>query len=124
MEILRPPCRSLIFAATLVNPSKKNLQCKVLKPTDSVIKLRAHTPIGSLHRVTVHTPLERQEGSVTASISDKPRLSHDEMLDVLKNKGINLENTAATGRDFQDLVAFLYEYSDIMTNDIRELRGC
>jgi len=121
---LRPPCRSLVVAATLVNPSKRNLQCKVLNPTDAVIKLRTHTPIGSLHRVTVHTPETAPSGGITASTTARDSLSHDEMLDILKNKGINLDNTAVTGQDFEELVAFLYEYGDVMTNDIKELKGC
>ena len=49
---LKSPCRSLMVAKTSCNPARHNLQCKVLNPTNKAIKLRAKTPIGSLHAVT------------------------------------------------------------------------
>ena len=52
-ENLRSPCRALLVAQALVNPTHRKLPCRVLNPTDKQIFLKAHTPIGELAPVTI-----------------------------------------------------------------------
>ena len=121
---LRPPCRLIMVAATLINPSKNNLHCKILNPTNKAVNLQANTPIGSLHRATILNQTKRHTHDVVASISAETRVTHEEMITVLKEKGISLENTAVQGKDFENLVTFLYEYRDVMATSIKDLKGC
>ncbi len=35
-----------------MNVTKKRLPCRLLNPTDKIIKLKAHTPVGMLSSIT------------------------------------------------------------------------
>jgi hypothetical protein len=43
------PHKLLMIAKTLMMPSERAMHCLVLNPTDRAVRLRAGTPLGSLH---------------------------------------------------------------------------
>ena len=114
------PVRSLMVAKTLVNPSKKNLQCRVLNPTDRAIKLRANTAVASLFPATVH---DVKPTSAVATTTFTTTLSHDQMKAILEEKGMLFTDTAVTGEDFEKLIKLLFEYKDLIASSMTDLPG-
>jgi hypothetical protein len=58
-DVIRVPNKSLMIARVLVDVNKDSYPCKILNPTDKVIKLQARTPIGILAPVTIEKTLNR-----------------------------------------------------------------
>jgi O-acetyl-ADP-ribose deacetylase (regulator of RNase III) len=113
------PHKSLLVGKTLVSGSSKVLQCLVLNPSDKPVHMRSGTPLGSLHPVSAITQLT--SGSTDNIVKDDSHLSHHEMRQVLEEKGLQFNDTAATGDDFHKLIELLYSYRDLMASSLLDL---
>jgi hypothetical protein len=116
-ENLHSPCRTLLVARALVDPSRRNLPCRVLNPTNKPISLRARTPIGELASVSV----------ASTSAMDNYRCeqlpSMTDMRAALAAKQISLTDTAVTGPDLDNLITLLYRNLDLVATSLNDLPG-
>ena len=111
--------RTLLVAKSLVNPGKGMLHCLVLNPTDKAVRLRADTPLGSLHAITAATQLNLN--SDESHKKEDVIVTHDEMKRTLEAKGLSFNDTAAKGEDFVKLIELLYHYRDLMADSLLDL---
>ena len=107
-------CSSLIVARALLDPAK--MCCRVLNPTDRVIKLRARTPVGYLSPVMA---VQWQVAIPPPPLTEFPSIP--EMRKQLGEKGVNFETTALKGADLDELTRLFYRNIDIMATKLAEL---
>lgn len=119
---IHAPCRSLMIARTLVNPKIRTMICRVMNPTEKIIRLRSGTTIGEMSPVTVNSVKTDETSLKTTDL--KPLPSVAEMRRVLEEKNISLDNTVFEGADLENLITMLYKNTDIMANSLKELPGC
>jgi hypothetical protein len=60
-----------MIAKTLLNPSERAMHCLVLNPTDRAVRLRAGTPLGSLHPIIAATKFDAKPMSVKITRTSK-----------------------------------------------------
>jgi hypothetical protein len=128
---MNAPCRRLMIARALVDPSKGTFACRLLNPTDTPIKLREGTPLGALVPVTPEAAIEGGQTGETAegneptgrvaAVGAAPTI--ETMRKDLEAKGISLADTALQGVELDHLIRLLYENMDIMATSIAELPG-
>ena len=76
------------------------MQCVVLNPMDKPVKLRADTPIGSLHSISVVAPLDAKvTGSKDVDYNMK-KLTHKQMQKEHESLRISFADCAAKNEDF------------------------
>jgi len=116
-ENLRSPCRALLVARALVNPTHMKLPSRVWNPTDKQIFLRSHMPIGELAPVTIASisATSHQRANQLPSVS--------EMRTALEDKQISLTDTAVTGCDLDNLITLLYNNLDLVATSLNDLPG-
>ena len=87
--------------------------------TEKEIKLKPKTTVGFLSPVTIEDSTQQKITSET-----KIRISHEEQLKTVTEKGISLKDCAMTGSDFHALVELLYNNLDLFATSLKELTGC
>jgi hypothetical protein len=102
---MNAPCRRLMMARALVDPSKGTFACRLLNPTDTPIKLREGTPLGALEPVTPKAAIEGGQSGKTAggneptgrvaAVGAAPTI--ETMRKDLEAKDISLSDTAMQG---------------------------
>ena len=114
------PKASLMVARVLVDGSKRQLLCRVLNPTNRMVKLRAGTIIGKL------SPVREVHQSVAAVKCEDTlqQLSIAEMCEALKAKKLILDDITVTGEDYDNLIRLLYKNIDLFATSLAELPGC
>jgi len=111
-------CRPIAVARLLVNPSCSNLQCRVLNPTDHYVKLRKHTPIGTLAAVII----DRTPAAVNVK-ADLHLFTIAYMRQAVEAKGVSFAQTLVIGKDLDDLITLLYRNLDLMATSLKDLPG-
>jgi hypothetical protein len=123
---MNAPCRRLMIARALVDPSKGTFACRLLNPTDTPISCgRARRWVRwypSRPRLRRRRAGGRNEptGRV-AAVGAAPSI--ETMRKDLEAKGISLADTALRGEELDQLIRLLYENMDIMATSIAELPG-
>lgn len=113
------PCKSLLVARSLVNVDKAAYPCRVINPTERVVKMKPKTVVGTLSSVKVDF--------LTQAKNSQPKRSTKtiaEKCKELESKSITFEGTALKGKDLEELICLLHENIDLFATSIAELPGC
>ena len=116
------PCRALLVARTLVDANRRTVFCRVMNPTEKVIRLKVGTTIGEISPVTINAVNIDESSANIAATEQLPSVA--EMRKVLEQKTVNLQGTAFQGKDLDDLITMLYKNRDIMATSLKDLPGC
>jgi hypothetical protein len=123
------PCRTLMIARALVDPSRGTFACRMLNPTYAPMTLREGTPVGVLVPITPEAVADDKLTVVAAgimapagaatTIDAAPPIGV--MRKDLEAKGISLVDTASQGQEIEKLIRLLYANMDIMATSVAEL---
>jgi predicted aspartyl protease len=116
---IRLPCKNLFVGRTLVDATKEFLPCRVMNPTDKIIRLKAQTPVGVLAAVEVNEIKVRSRKSKA-----EKELTTAEKRAALEAKSISLKETILKGIDLENLIDLLYDNIDLFATSLAELPGC
>lgn len=115
------PHRALLVARTLIDPSKRKIQCRVLNPTDTTIRLKAGTPIGSVTSVTVEQQDMSHQSTHRSEDINLPTVT--EMINILESTGISFTDTAVKDKELDELITLLYRNRDLIATSLMDLPG-
>ena len=116
---VRSPCKSLLVARTVVDTSKDTYPCRVMNPTEKILRLKPKTPVGILTPVKIEAECKQK-----VSVIRKKDVPMSEKLEALNAKALTLEGTVLQGGDLDDLVNLLYDNLDLFATSLSELPGC
>ena len=109
----------LLVGKSLINTKNTVYPCRVMNITEKEIKLKSKTTLGILSPVTIEEPLQNKN-----TIEPKVKISLEDQLKAVTEKGISLKECAMTGNDFHELVELLYNNLDLFASTIKDLPGC
>lgn len=130
-DALNVPCRRLMTARALVDPSRGTFACRILNPSDAPIKLGEGTPVGVLVPVTPEAAADYEWAAAAAEVdaptgpvaSVSAALTVDGRRKDLEAKGISLADAVLQGQELEHLICLLHENMDIMATSLAELSG-
>jgi len=116
--------KHLALARAIVIPKFNRTVCKLLNPTESHVFLKRRTVLASIQEISIDSVNVIDDKVLpTPTSGKKPDVPFTEQLEVIRSKGINLEQNSLNEEEFRRLVNLIYHNTDLFATGMRDLVG-
>jgi len=121
LSIIEPSIKlhklQLALAKSMVSPVRNRAVCKIMNPTNFAKFLKRKTPIGVIQKLTVDsmTVIDDVDPSLgppqhTDDDDDDDEFTHAHKLEILSEKGINLQQNSLSLQEYYDLIDLIFKF--------------
>jgi len=131
LSIIEPSIKlhilQLALAKSIVVPVRNRTVCKIMNPTNVAKFVERKTPLGVIRKLAVDTMTVIDDVNSILEPSQHPNkddnITYARKLEILTEKGINLQQNSLSLEEYYDLVDLLFNNRDLFATSMHDLVG-
>ena len=131
LSIIEPSIKlhtlQLALAKSMVSPVRNRTVCKIMNPTNVAKFIKRRTPLGVIRNLAVDSMTVIDDIDSTLKPPQHPNkddnITYARKLEILTEKGINLQQNSLSLDEYYDLIDLLFENRDLFATSMHDLVG-